>query len=616
MKALILKQATQALTLIAAATAAFLLPAGAAGATPLSSSREAGRVSLVGYTSEQALHDAVVTSGGRMVRKLPAIQAAEIEAPPAALAILAGLRGIRYAQRPVLRHSLVDPAVAPAAVPGGAYEWQYPASHQDLVPVSVLQAAGAITIAVVDTGADVHSPDLAAKSPATWSVLRHTSDVTDYQGHGTFVSSLAAGSPTNAEGIAGFGGDAKLLVVQAADLDGTITDTASAAGIIYAVEHGAKIINLSYGGTSESLTEQDAIGYAAGHGVLVVAAGGNDGDGANLPMYPAALLQPLRSNGQGGLGLAVASTDLTGAPSYFSNWGSYISMAAPGEDVFGAISANANPLSWPAQPLPGSTAGLYGYGSGTSFSSPEVAGAAALVWAANPELSASDVAAVLKETAAGNAGAWNPFTGFGRLDAAAAVARAQALRTGPSLVTLDGTRNGTHVDLSWTAPGATTYKLTVSRDGGASRVLQGATTETKAGYDLELGHTYSFRAFSPDSFGLMRSSAPFVISLPQPSAKLTLRASPTRGRSRLLVRVWASLAPGVASSPRGGRLVRLEAFDGSRWRPFGRAVRTNTAGLARWNLRLRRGSYELRAYFAGTLDLAAATSGGVSLRAR
>ena len=188
--------------------------------------------------------------------------------------------------------------------------------------------------------------------------------------------------------------------------------------------------------------------------------------------------------------------------------------------------------------------------------------------------------------------------------------------TGPPAVTLAGTRNGTHVDLSWTAPGATTYKLTVSRDAGASRVLQGTTTETKAGYDLELGHTYSFRAFSPDSFGLMRSSAPFVVSLPQPSAKLTLRASPTRGRSRLRVRVWASLAPDVASTPRGGRLVRLEAFDGSRWRPFGRTARTNTTGLARWTIRLRRGSYELRARCAGTLDLTSATSGGVSRRVR
>jgi subtilisin family serine protease len=413
MRAPVLQHAARALTLIAATTAAFLLVAGTAGAGRLSTTRQAGaRVTVVGYTSERALRDAVAASGGHLIRKLTAIRAAEVEAPPAALTLLADLRGIRYAQRPVLRHPLVDPALAPAPLPGGAYEWQYAASHEDLVPPSVLQAAKAITIAVVDTGADVHAPDLAAKSPSTWSVIRRTSDVTDYQGHGTFVSSLAAGSTTNAEGVAGFGGDAKLLVVQAGDVTGLFTDVAIASGIIYAVDHGAKIINLSLGGPDYSFTEQNAIGYAVGHGALVVAAAGNDGDGENLPSYPAALLQPLRSNGQGGLGLAVASTDVGGSPSYFSNWGSYISLAAPGEDVFGAISANANPLSWPADPLPGSTAGLYGFSSGTSFSSPEVAGAAALVWAANPELSAADVAAVLKETATGNTGGWNPYTGF------------------------------------------------------------------------------------------------------------------------------------------------------------------------------------------------------------
>jgi len=139
----------------------------------------------------------------------------------------------------------------------------------------VLEAAAAITIAVVDTGADIHAPDLAAKSPATWSVLRHTSDVTDYQGHGTFVSSLAAGSTTNAEGVAGFGGDAKLLAIQAGDISGLFTDVDAAAGIIYAVDHGARIITLSFGGPVTSLTEQNAIGYAAGHGVLVVAAAGS-----------------------------------------------------------------------------------------------------------------------------------------------------------------------------------------------------------------------------------------------------------------------------------------------------------------------------------------------------
>jgi subtilisin family serine protease len=76
--------------------------------------------------------------------------------------------------------------------------------------------------------------------------------------------------------------------------------------------------------------------------------------------------------------------------------------------------------------LPGSTAGVYGFSSGTSFSTPEVAGAAALVWAANPALNARQVATILKRTASGQ-GTWNPSLGFGVLDAGAAVALAPTI---------------------------------------------------------------------------------------------------------------------------------------------------------------------------------------------
>jgi subtilisin family serine protease len=608
MRILSFHRAAKALTLSATAAAALLVASGAAAGA-------AGpRLTVVGYTSDHALRLAVAASGGHVVRNLHEIHAAEVEAPPAALRLMSGLPGIRYAQRPVPRHSLVEPALAPAAVPGGAYEWQYAASDEDGVPASVAQAAGALTIAVVDTGADVTAPDLAAKSPSTWSVLSNSSDVTDRQGHGTFVSSLAAGSSTNGEGVAGFGGDTKLLDVQAAQVDGSITDVDSAEGIVYAVDHGANIINMSYGGPTPSTLEQNAVAYAAGHGALLVAAAGNDGGGSNLPMYPAAFLQPLSSNGQGGIGLAVAATNVSGAASSFSNWGSYISLAAPGENVFGAVSSAAS--SWPTTALPGSSAGLYGYSSGTSFSSPEVAGAAALVWASNPALSATDVAAVLKAAATGNNGVWNAHTGFGRLDVAAAVARAQALLTAPPPVTLTGKRKGSHVDLSWSAPGASAYRLSVTMDGGGTRVLQGSTTATSASYDLDPGHTYAFSVSAEDSYGLRLPSAPYVVSLPQSSAKLTLKASPTRGRSGLLVRLWASLTPGDSTTARSGRSVRLEAFDGSRWKLFGRSVKTSAAGLARWSVRFPRGAYVVRARFAGTIDLAAATSERVSIRVR
>jgi subtilisin family serine protease len=111
---------------------------------------------------------------------------------------------------------------------------------------------------------------------------------------------------------------------------------------------------------------------------------------------------------------------MDGSRSYFSNTGSYLSLAAPGYNVFAAESANS---TWPRAQLPWSSPGFYGWASGTSFSSPEVAGVAALVWAANPRLTARQVANVLKESATGTR--WNAETGWGRLDAASAVELAQ-----------------------------------------------------------------------------------------------------------------------------------------------------------------------------------------------
>jgi subtilisin family serine protease len=585
----------------------------ALGGTAAASSREAGAgpVMVVGYSSESALRRAVAQSSSRVVRRIRALHVAILEAPPAAARMLDGLPGIRYSEQPVLRRQLVDPAVAPAPVIGGAYEWQFGAAREHLVPASVLHAASAITIAVIDTGADVSAPDLAAKAPTTWSVRANSSDVTDYYGHGTFVSSLAAGSTTNGEGVAGFGGDAKLLAVQASAPDGTFTDVEESAAIVYAVDHGAKIINMSFGGPMSSPAEQSAIAYAAAHGVLLVAAAGNSGQSGNQPSYPAALLQPLGSNGVGGIGLAVAASNLSRGRASFSNYGSYISLAAPGENVFGALSSSADPNYWPRQSLPGSVTGIYGYGSGTSYSSPEVAGAAALVWAANPGLRAADVAAILKQSASGHGG-WNENTGYGILDAAAAVASAQGTSVGVPRVGLSGTRSGLRVSLTWSSPGALSYRLLVSRDGGSPQILLGSTTATTTSYKLDPGHSYSFTVTATDTWGLTVASMPYTITLPYSAVKLDLRTSPAKNKQ---IRVSSLFAPVSKSVVRAGRRLVLESFDGHAWHRFA-AASTGKTGVARWKLKLRRGSYRIRATYAGADDLAPATSRAVTLRVR
>ena len=365
----------------------------------------APRQVVVSYGSNAEL------SGLRVLRRIPALHAAVVEA--------GGIRG----QAPVVRRALSvnAPALEQTFLPGVAWEWQWDAANMDAVPDSVLRAASHVTVAVIDSGADLAAPNVGDKAPATWSVLSHSHKVKDVLGHGTFVASIAAGSVRDGVGIAGFGGDAKLLVIQAIDRDGYVTDVDEAAAIVYAVKHGANVINLSIGGSETSAIEKRAVRWAARQGVLIVAAAGNEHDDGNPVEYPAALLQPKGSRGEGGIGLAVGATDRDGTRAYFSNTGSYLSLAAPGFNVFAAESADA---PWPRAQLPWSSPGYYGWASGTSFSSPEVAGAAALVWGANPRLTARQVAWVLKHSASGES--WNPALGWGRLDVAAAVHLAQA----------------------------------------------------------------------------------------------------------------------------------------------------------------------------------------------
>jgi subtilisin family serine protease len=344
-------------------------------------------------------------AGLDVVRCLPALHVAVVEGG-----------GAVEGQAPVLRRALTvdSPALAPTYQPGVAWEWQWDAANMNAVPDSVQRAAAGVTIAVIDSGADTTAPDLDEKAPATWSVISHSRTVRDTLGHGTFVASLAAGSVDDGVGIAGFGGDAKLLVVQAINKDGYITDVDEAAAIVYAVKHGAKIINLSIGGSQTSSIERRAIRYAARHGALIVASAGNEHEQGNPVEYPAALLR-------GGIGLAVGATRMDGTRAPFSNTGTYVSLAAPGENVFAAESADAD---WPRAQPSWTSPGYYGWASGTSFAAPEVAGAAALVWGANPRLTAGQVGQVLKESASGNG--WSPELGWGRLDAAAAVRLAQA----------------------------------------------------------------------------------------------------------------------------------------------------------------------------------------------
>jgi subtilisin family serine protease len=410
----------------ALAAAALAAPAATATSPKRIKPDPVNRNVVVVYHSREALDAALTAYPARVVRRVPRLRAVEVDPllqRDAFAAAVSSSPGIMYVDGLERRRAHAEPALMAAFRPGLPYEWQYVATRANEVPEAVLRAAAALKVAIVDTGADVTHPDLAAKAPEIWDVVRKRADVRDAEGHGTFVASLAAGSVTNGEGIAGFSGDAGLLVVKASGKDGMFTDVDEAAAIVYAVDHGAKVVNLSLGGVGTSALEQRAVAYAADHDVLLVAAAGNEYEVGNPVEYPGALLQPPGSKGQGGVGLVVGATTMAGKRASFSNTGGHISLAAPGENVFGAIAAGSQSGEWPRYALPGSASGLYGWSSGTSFATPQVAGAAALVMAANPKLSARQVAGVIKATASGH-GAWNAGVGYGVLDVAAAVAAA------------------------------------------------------------------------------------------------------------------------------------------------------------------------------------------------
>ena len=398
---------------------------GVPAALPASSSPVQG-TAVVTYENRTALRRALDRFPARIVRRLPDV--ASVEVRPADLGSFAAgvsrLSGIASVEMPERRFSESDPGLTAMHSAGVPYQWQYTATRAGTVPDAVLRAAAGVKIAVIDTGADVTAPDLAAKNPETYNVLNGSTDVRDFHGHGTFVASIAGGSVSNGEGIAGFGGDAQLLLVQSGRADGSFTDVDEADAIVHAVNHGAKVINLSIGGTETSVVEKKALDYAAQHGVLVVAAAGNEFEEGNPVEYPAALLQPVGSRGRGGIGLSVGASTKRGRRASFSNTGSWISLAAPGENVLGALSAYSKSRDWPRYPLPGSSGGIYGFSSGTSFAAPQVAGAAALVWAANPSLSRDQVSWILKRTASGD-GRWTNGLGYGVLDVGRAVATAQ-----------------------------------------------------------------------------------------------------------------------------------------------------------------------------------------------
>jgi hypothetical protein len=355
--------------------------------------------------------------------------------PTAAAALAMGLPGVRYAEPNWIRQlhshggspddpdfhlkwdlhndgSLADGADTPTA--GADIDF--------LSAYTVLSGASLspTTVAILDTGIDASHPDLDDKIVAGWDFIGNDPTPQDGFGHGTHVGGIAAAETNNGTGTAGVGFPTaiQIMPIKVCDDNGSCPSDAIANGIRFAADNGASVVNLSLGGSEISQTEVDAINYADVKDVLIVASAGNSD--VSTKNYPAAQ-EPV---------MAIAATDWDDAKASYSNFGSdWVDLAAPGGDmdkyddpegIYSTMptykvfltSCRAMGLLSPCYDL------NYDQLAGTSMAAPQVAGAAALLYAMGAGTN-DDIRALLESTS-------DPLAdgrlGAGRLNIGSAVA--------------------------------------------------------------------------------------------------------------------------------------------------------------------------------------------------
>jgi hypothetical protein len=332
--------------------------------------------------------------------------------------------------------ALAVPAAAQAFTPNDPYiarEW-YATQDKAFDAFNVLPLLPDVRVAVIDSGVDVNHPDLRGQIVAAKSFVGGSPN--DDQGHGTFVAGEIAAAVDDGHGTAGLAPSAKLLVAKVVRPDGTVSTSAEARAIRWAVNLRARVINVSLGGLRDpqdpyyngySKVEQQAVDYAVANGVLVVAAVGNNKYAPVKPWkyasYPAALPHVL----------GVGSYGRSGDVSSFSNQDPiFVDLIAPGEDIFSLFPRPLTQKNSTCAEQGYSSCGPkdYRHAAGTSFSAPQAAAAAATLFSLNPDLSPDQVSWLLERTATPATPengclecplGRNPLSGWGKLNIAAAV---------------------------------------------------------------------------------------------------------------------------------------------------------------------------------------------------
>ena len=262
-----------------------------------------------------------------------------------------------------------------------------------------------VIIAVLDTGVELTHPDIKNKivSPGK-DFVNGDNDASDDHWHGTHVAGIAAAETNNELGIAGVAWDCAVLPGKIIDASGEGDYGALILAIYWAVDQGAKVINLSLGGEERDDDLLAALKDAYERNVIIVAAAGNEGGPV---LYPAAYDRYC---------LAVAATDYNDNRADFSNMGPEIDVAAPGIDVLSLYPTWDTPAGFAP----------YAYANGTSMATPHVAGLAALLKSLKPWLTAGEVMNIIRYSADDvNADGFpgrDDQIGFGRINAERALA--------------------------------------------------------------------------------------------------------------------------------------------------------------------------------------------------
>ncbi len=325
-----------------------------------------------------------------------------------------------------------------------------------------ISTGSGVTVAVVDTGIAYEDYSIYRKAPDLTNTLfvpgynfvNNSTHANDDNGHGTHVAGTVAQSTNNSLGVAGVAFNAKLMPIKVLDRNGSGTYADVADGIRWAADNGAHVINLSLGGSASATYLQEAVAYAYGKGVVVVAASGNENGTVG---YPAAYNDYV---------IAVGATRYDEQRAPYSNYGASLDVMAPGGDMNVDQNGDGYGDGVLQQTFSGNVKNFgYYFFQGTSMATPHIAGVAALVIANGNATTPDMVRDALQSTAddLGAAGR-DDFYGWGLVNATAALNYAAGPVDNPPTVSLTAPASGS------VASGTIALTADASDDNGVDRV--------------------------------------------------------------------------------------------------------------------------------------------------